>query len=219
MGHFDVNASNRVRRVPKRAAYDKETIYAIVDGALICHLGLVEAGRPIVIPTIHARDGDTILLHGASTSRLLNHVAAGHEICVTVTHLDGLVLARSVFHHSMNYRSAVLFGHGHLIADAAAKMAALERFTEKLLPGRWADARQPNATELKATHVVAVPIDTASAKVRVGPPVDDEDDYELDVWAGILPLRPVLGAPEADPRLKDGVPFPEYLQDFVDSGN
>lgn len=217
MSEFQVTDLNRVKRIPKRGAYDKETVYAIVDDALICHVGMIEEGRPVVIPTIHARDGDNLLLHGASTSRMLNHVGAGHDICVTVTHLDGLVLARSVFHHSMNYRSAVLFGKGALIEDADEKMKALEIFTEKLIPGRWDDARQPTPNESKATHIVSVPIDLASAKVRVGPPGDDDEDYSLDVWAGVLPMRTVFGELEADPLLKDGVAVPQYIEAYRDS--
>ncbi len=219
MTQFSVTDTNRVRRVPKRAAYDKETVYAIVDAALICHVGMVgEDGRPTVIPTIHARDGDNLLLHGASTSRLMNHTGAGHDLCVTITHVDGLVLARSVFHHSMNYRSAVLYGKGSLIEDPAAKMAALAIFTEKLIPGRWDDARQPNATEMKATHIVSIPIDLAAAKVRTGGPVDDEPDYDLDVWAGVIPMETVFGELIADGRLKNGVTPPDYVRSFVAKG-
>ena len=215
MENFPITDINRVHRVPQRGQYDKETIYAIVDDALICHVGMVENGRPFVIPTIHARQGDNILLHGATTSRLLKHIASGNDLCITVTHLDGLVLARSVFHHSMNYRSAVLFGKGHLIEDADAKIAALKVFTEKLIPGRWHDARFPNAKEAKATHVVSIPIESASAKIREGAPGDDEEDYALDVWAGVLPMRTVFGELTADDKLKDGVPLPAYLADYA----
>ena len=159
MSEFAKTDLNRVRRIPKRGAYDKETIYSIVDDSLICHVGLVnEDGQPIVIPTIHARQGDNILLHGASTSRLLKHIGAGHDICITVTHVDGLVLARSAFHHSMNYRSAVLYGKGRFITDLDEQMEALEVFTEKLIPGRWDDARQPTPNEAKATHSNPSPI-------------------------------------------------------------
>ena len=215
---FPVTNLNRIKRVPQRADYEKEGVYAVVDAALICHVGMVnDDGQPIVIPTIHARQGDNILLHGATTSRMLNYIGAGKPLCITITHLDGLVLARSVFHHSMNYRSAVLYGRGKLLTDPEEKMAALEIFTEKLIPGRWADARQPNKTETKATHIVSVPIDLASAKVRVGPPGDDEEDYALDVWAGVLPMRTVFGALEADDRLKDGVSIPDYLRDYAAS--
>ncbi|KAA3660801.1 MAG: pyridoxamine 5'-phosphate oxidase family protein [Chloroflexi bacterium] len=217
METFPKTDLNRVRRVPQRGQYDKETIYAIVDDALICHVGFVENGRPFVIPTIHARQGDNILLHGATTSRMLKQIARGSDICITVTHLDGLVLARSVFHHSMNYRSAVLFGKGYLIEDADAKMEALKVFTEKLIPGRWANARIPNAKETKATHIVSVPIESASAKIREGGPGDDDEDYALDVWAGILPMRTVFGGLEADDKLKEGVPLPAYLEDYAKS--
>lgn len=211
MTEFPKTSQNRVRRVPDRGAYDKATIYPIVDAALICHVGLVEEGQPIVIPTLHARQGDTILLHGATTSRLMRYAASGAPLCITVTHVDGLVLARSVFHHSANYRSAVLFGHGTMVEDEAAKMDALEAFTEKLIPGRWDDARIPNTTELKATMVVAMPIESASAKVRTGPPKDDEEDYALDVWAGVVPLRTERLAPEADPQLSTSIKLPSYL--------
>jgi len=217
MDTFPKTDINRVRRVPQRGHYDKETIYAIVDDALICHVGMVENGRPFVIPTIHARQGDNILLHGATTSRMLKHIACGNDICITITHLDGLVLARSVFHHSMNYRSAVLFGKGHLIENTAAKMEALKIFTEKLIPGRWDDARIPNAKETKATHIVSIPIESASAKIREGGPGDDEEDYALDVWAGILPMRAVFGELTADERLKEGVLLPAYLADYAKS--
>jgi len=218
MSEFSKTDLNRVRRIPNRGAYDHETIYAIVDDALTCHVGFVnEDGQPIIIPTIHARQGDNILLHGASTSRMLNHVGAGHNICVTVTHMDGLVLARSVFHHSMNYRSAVLFGKGYLITDPDEKMEALKIFTEKLIPGRWDDARQPTPNESKATHIVSVPIDSASAKVRVGPPGDDDEDYLLDVWAGVLPMRTVFGELEADPRLTEGISVPDYIEAYAAS--
>ncbi|MEM7535154.1 MAG: pyridoxamine 5'-phosphate oxidase family protein [Chloroflexota bacterium] len=218
MSEFAKTDLNRVKRIPNRGAYDKETIYGIVDDSLICHVGMVnEDGQPIVIPTIHARQGDNILLHGASTSRLLKHVGAGHDICITVTHIDGLVLARSVFHHSMNYRSAVMYGKGRFITDLDEKMEALEVFTEKLIPGRWADARPPTPNEAKATHIVAVPIDSGSAKVRAGQPVDDEEDYALDVWAGVLPMRTVFGELEVDPLLKDGVVAPAYIHEYAAS--
>ena len=211
MSEFERTELNRVRRVPARGVYDRATIYPIVDAALICHVGLVEEGQPIVIPTLHARRGDEILLHGATTSRLMRYAASGAPLCITVTHVDGLVLARSVFHHSANYRSAVLFGKGDLIEDEDEKMAALELFTEKLIPGRWADARIPNATELKATSVVTVTIESASAKIRTGPPKDDEEDYALNVWAGVLPMQQITGAPEVDPASRHEVPVPAYL--------
>lgn len=211
MSEFAQTTLNRVRRVPARGVYDQETIYPIVDAALICHVGLVEEGQPIVIPTLHARRGDEILLHGATTSRLMRYAASGAPLCITVTHVDGLVLARSVFHHSANYRSAVLFGKGYLIEGEDEKMAALKIFTEKLIPGRWADARIPNVTELKATSVVTMAIESASAKIRTGPPKDDEEDYALDVWAGVLPMQQIVGTLEVDPASRHEVPVPTYL--------
>ena len=214
MTEFPQTAQNRVRRMPTRGAYDKATIYPIVDEALICHVGLIEAEQPVVIPTLHARDGDQILLHGATTSRLLRYAATGAPLCITVTHVDGLVLARSIFHHSINYRSAVLFGRGVLIEGEAAKLAALERFTEKLIPGRWDDARMPNAVELKATSVVAVTIESASAKIRTGPPKDDEEDYALSVWAGVLPLHQSVGEPLPDPAARTEIRVPDYIVNY-----
>ena len=212
MSEFAKTALNRVRRMPERGAYDKATIYPIVDEALICHVGFMEeTGQPVVIPTLHARRGEQILLHGASTSRLMKVAASGIPLCITVTHVDGLVLARSIFHHSANYRSAVLFGHGTLVTDETEKMAVLATFTEKLIPGRWDDARIPTDIELKATAVVAVEIENASAKIRSGGPKDDAEDYALDVWAGVLPIQQHFQAPEADGQLREGIALPNYL--------
>jgi nitroimidazol reductase NimA-like FMN-containing flavoprotein (pyridoxamine 5'-phosphate oxidase superfamily) len=215
MQQYSKTDVNRVRRVPERGQYDQETIYGIVDDALICHAGFVQEGRPYVIPTLHARRGNEILLHGATTSRLIRHVQAGHEVCLTMTHVDGIVLARSVFHHSINYRSAVLFGKGYLVAGDDATMAALEQFTERLMPGRWADARSPNRKELKATAVVAVPIELASAKVRSGGPGEEEADYALPVWAGVLPITQKVGSPEADSKLPDDITVPDYVVKYI----
>ena len=213
MSDFTKTDKNRVRRMPNRGAYDKATIYPIVDGALLCHVGLVRDGEPLVIPTLHARRGDEILLHGATTSHLMQHAAAGHPLCLTMTLVDGLVLARSVFHHSVNYRSAVLFGRGQLVADDQ-KMEYLTHFTEKLIPGRWEDVRAPNPQEFKATSIVAVTIESASAKVRTGPPKDDEEDYALPIWAGVLPIHQQTGALEADPALAEGIAVPDYLSRY-----
>ncbi len=214
MSDFTPTEQNRVRRVPNRGAYDKATIYSIVDAAIICHVGLVQDGEPVVIPTLHVRRGDEILLHGATTSRLMQAAASGQPICLTMTLVDGLVLARSAFHHSANYRSAVIFGRGQAV-PMDEKMAYLLQFTEKLLPGRWDDVRSPNAQELKATTVVAVTIENASAKVRVGPPKDDAEDYALPVWAGVLPIQQQYGALEADPQLTAGITPPAYLTNFL----
>ncbi len=214
MSDFPKTPLNRVVRMPDRGHYDKDTIYPIVDEALVCHVGMVHEQQPIVIPTLHARHGDNILLHGASTSRLMKHVQAGHDICITFMLIDGLVMARSVFHHSVNYRSVVLFGRGNLVPDAA-KAKLLKHFTERIMPGRWDDARQPTPNELKATTIVAVPIDSASAKIRVGPPGDDDADYALPVWAGVIPLTQQVGVPIDDPKLTSGIPVPAYINDYI----
>ena len=202
----------RLRRNPKRAEYDRAAIHAILDASPICHLGLVDDGQPFVLPTLHARAGDELLLHGSAAGRSMRALAAGAPVCVTVTLVDGLVLARSAFHHSMNYRSAVLLGTVRLVDDPGEKSAALEAFTEKLVPGRWPHVRWPSPKELKATKVLALPIDEASAKVRTGPPVDDDEDYELDVWAGVVPLALKPGAAEADPRLREGIDAPGHVR-------
>ena len=212
---FNQTDRNQVRRVPQRGHYDRETIYPIIDEAPICHVGFVDDGRPFVIPTIHGREGDTIYLHGAKASRMLKLIEAGGEVCITVTHLDGLVLARSVFHHSMNYRSAVLFGKGRIVEDEDEKMNALAVVTEHVMPGRWTHARQPNPKEMNATTVVAVDIELASAKVRVGPPGDDDEDYALPVWAGVVPIRQQALATEDDPLLKNGIPVPDYVDAYI----
>jgi nitroimidazol reductase NimA-like FMN-containing flavoprotein (pyridoxamine 5'-phosphate oxidase superfamily) len=216
MTHFPKTDRNRLRRLPERALYDHQTIHAILDAALICHVAFVQDGRPFVIPTLHARDGDRLLLHGASSSRLIRHLQAGHEACIAITILDGIVLARSVFEHSINYRSAVLFAHGQPIHDEANKRHALQLFTEKLLPGRWQDARQPTADELKATGVVAMSIESATAKVRSGPPEDPAEDLHLPVWAGVLPLHLSYGQPQAAPDLAADLPLPDYLRQWMD---
>ena len=192
----------RVRRLHDRAAYDKETIHAILDAAVVCHVGIVEGDSPAVIPMAFARVGDAIVLHGSSKSRLMVRLGSGTPACVTVTHLDGFVMARSAFHHSVNYRSAVVFGRGELVAGDAAKYAALEAFMEKLHPGRWREVRPPNAVELKATAVVRIPIEEASAKIRTGGPLDDPEDLSLDVWAGVVPLFTSRG--EAIRHVADG---------------
>lgn len=211
MTDFAKTEKNNIRRLPKRGYYDRATIYRILDEALICHVGFVSAGQPYVIPINFARVGDSIVLHGAKASRLLKHIEAGNPVCVEVTIVDGLVLARSVFHHSVNYRSVVLFGTGHLILDEQEKLAALEAVTEHLIPGRWKEARLPNQKELNATSVVSVRIDEASAKVRVGPPVDEEEDYALPVWAGVLPLQEISLPPLQDELQSEDVSLPGYV--------
>ena len=212
---FDKTDLNRVRRLPARGQYDRATIDAIVDEALICHVAFAVDGQPFVIPTIHARMADEIVLHGAPASRLLKHIVAGNPVAIVVTLVDGLVLARSVFHSSMNYRSAVLFGRGRLVADEAEKLAALQAISEHLAQGRWGDARQPMQSELDATTVVAIAIDSASAKVRTGPPGDDEADYALPIWAGVLPFQLQPQTPVPDPRLADDIAIPTYVTNYV----
>ncbi|MFN2190301.1 MAG: pyridoxamine 5'-phosphate oxidase family protein [Candidatus Promineifilaceae bacterium] len=215
MTHSDrPRIQDRVRRVPERGIYDRAEIYKIIDEALICHIGFEQYGQPYVIPTIHARDGDDLLLHGATSSRLLRHIQKGHPICVAVTILDGLVLARSIFHHSMNYRSAVLFGTGRVLDKPAETLRALEILSDHVMPGRWHDCRQPNDKELKATSVAAISIASASAKVRYGPPGDEEVDYQLPYWAGVLPVQLQFSAPEVDPRLDFSIDLPEYVKSY-----
>jgi nitroimidazol reductase NimA-like FMN-containing flavoprotein (pyridoxamine 5'-phosphate oxidase superfamily) len=214
MTDFARTEKSSVKRMPKRGHYGRETIHQILDEALICHVGFVEGRQPYVIPINFARVGDTIVLHGAKASRLLKHVEAGHPVCVEVTIVDGLVLARSVFHHSVNYRSVVLFGTGRLIVDEREKLAALQAVTEHLIPGRWQEARPPNRKELNATSVVSIRIDEASAKLRAGPPLDDEEDYSLPVWAGVLPLRESSLPPARDALQSDDVPLPDYLAQY-----
>src|SRR3954447_16325355 len=199
----------KVRRAPKRGAYDRPTIDAILDEALIAHVAWVQDGRPAVIPTLIARDGDALLIHGSSASRTLRALHAGVEACVELTHVDGLVLARSAFHHSMNYRSAILYG---TLEPAPDPERALEIFTEKLVPGRWAHVRWPNRKELKATSVLQLPIAEGSAKVRTGPPVDDDEDHALDTWAGVVELRRRAEAAIPDPRLTEDTEMPPHVR-------
>jgi nitroimidazol reductase NimA-like FMN-containing flavoprotein (pyridoxamine 5'-phosphate oxidase superfamily) len=214
MDDFARTERNKVKRLPQRAQYDKETIYRIVDEAPICHVGFTQEGQPVVIPMLHARIGDALYFHGAPASRLLKLIGAGQPMCVAFTVLDGLVLARSVFHHSVNYRSVVVFGTGELVASDEEKLTALEALTEHITPGRWADARQPNRNELDATSVIALRIESASAKIRTGPPADDEADYALPVWAGIVPLQLQALSPIDDPKLGAGIEVPGYVMRY-----
>lgn len=215
MTAFPRTARNKVVRLPERARYDREEVYDIVDASFICHVGFVAGGAPVVLPTLHARDGDAVLLHGSSGTRLLDHIASGGSVCVTVTLVDGIVLARSIFNHSINYRSAILFGHGRLVTADDEKMAALARFSDRLMPGRWDDARVPNRKEMKATSIVAVAIESASAKVRSGPPKDETADLELPIWSGVLPVRQQFGDPIVDETGLPGLEFPGYMSEFM----
>lgn len=208
----------QVRRKAKRGSLDTDLIYSILDEALYCHVGVIhDDGYPVVIPTIHARRGDTLYVHGSPASNMLRTLAKGNEICVTVTLLDALVLARSVFNHSMNYRSVMIFGSPRLV-EGDEKMTALEAVTEHTVTGRWEDARQPSESEVKATTVIAVPLDEASAKVRNGPVDDEEDDYELPIWAGLIPVSQVYGEPIEDERILPGLETPGYAQNYSRPG-
>jgi len=205
----------RLRRKRERGSYDRTVIDAILDEALVAHLGIVEPdGQPLVIPTLHARCGDVVYLHGSAASRTLRVLASGVRVCLTVSIVDGLVLARSAMHHSANYRSAVLLGTAWSVEEPAQKLAAFRAIVEHVVSGRWPDVRPPSERELKATAVLAMPIDEASAKVRTGPPLDDEDDYALRAWAGVIPLSIAAGAPQADPRLPAGIAAPAYAHGY-----
>jgi uncharacterized protein len=205
-------ARTRVNRLPKRGDYSQKTIYGILDAAFLCHVGFVVEGQPYVIPTGYGRSGNTLYLHGSAASRMLRTLADGVDVCVTVTVLDGIVLARSAFHHSMNYRSVVILGKASPIESDEEKTAALHAISENIMRGRWDDVRKPTSQELKATAVLTLPIDEASAKIRTGPPLDDEEDYAMPVWAGVLPMAMKAGEPMADSRIVPGVKVPEYLK-------
>ncbi len=196
----------RVKRLPKRGVYDKAQIYSILDEGFICHAGFAVDGQPYVIPTGYARVDDQIYIHGSAASRMLRALDRGIDVCITVTLVDGFVLARSAFHHSMNYRSVVVLGKARLVSDPEEKMEALRHFTNHILPGRWEEVREPTAQELKATTVLALPLEEVSAKVRTGPPVDDEEDYSLPIWAGVVPLRWKVSEPIPDERIIESVP-------------
>jgi nitroimidazol reductase NimA-like FMN-containing flavoprotein (pyridoxamine 5'-phosphate oxidase superfamily) len=198
--------------LPNRGSHEREVIYRILDEGFLAHVGFQVQGQPFVIPTLYGRDGNTLYLHGSAASRMLRELDTGVQACVTVTLVDGLVLARSAFHHSMNYRSVVAFGTAKKIADAGEKTRALHVISEHVLKGRWKDVRGPTEQELKATAVLRFAIDEASAKVRQGPPLDEEEDYSLPVWAGVLPLKLMAEEPVADPRMIEGVEEPEYVK-------
>ena len=206
MESFAPTERTQVRRLPKRGIYDKAQVHAILDEGRICHVGFVMDGQPFVIPTGYVRSGELIYFHGSAASRMLRTAAEGVDVCLTVTLLDGFVLARSAFHHSMNYRSVVVLGKARLVTDETEKTEALRSFTNHIMTGRWEDVRQPTAQEMKATSVLALPLDEVSAKVRTGAPIDDEEDYGLPVWAGVVPVRAGLGEPIPDDRLLSGVP-------------
>ena len=208
---YPTNDRNKVKRLPKRGHYDQETIFGILDDAFLCHVGSEIAGQPYVIPTAYGRDGEVLYLHGSSKSRMIQHLATGAPLCLTVTHLDGLVLARSAFHHSMNYRSAVIFGTATLV-EGEEKMHALEVISEQILKGRWAEVRQPNPTEMKATSVLRITIEQASAKIRTGPPGDEAEDYALPIWAGVVPAELTFQDPLPDPAMDQAHELPASVK-------
>jgi len=203
-----------LKRLPKRGSHDREIIDRILDEGFICHVGFVVDGQPIVIPTGYARVEDKLIIHGSQASRMLRNVGKGINVCVTVTLIDGLVLARSAFHHSMNYRSVVVFGNASVVEDREEKIAALLALSEHMIPGRWQDVREPDETELQQTTVLFLPITEASAKIRTGPPLDDEEDYAMPVWAGVIPLRMVADEPIPDPRLPNDIAPPDYASHY-----
>jgi uncharacterized protein len=205
----------RLVREPDRAVYDRAAAYQILDEGFICHVGFVVEGQTFVIPTGYGRVGDNLYIHGSAASRMLRRVDEGIAVCITVTLLDGLVLARSIFNHSMNYRSVVVLGTASAVTDPKEKLEALRLLSEHILPGRWAESRQPNEKELKATSVLRLPIEEFSAKVRKGPPIDDEEDYAFPTWAGVIPLATVAGGPIDDARLLPGVKTPEYARAYT----
>ena len=208
------SARTRVVREPHRGVYDRETAYKILDEGFVCHVGFVADGQPFVIPTGYGRAGDDLYIHGSAASRMLRNLRQGVPVCVTVTLLDGLVLARSIFNQSMNYRSVVVLGTARAVEDPKEKLEALQAISEHILPARWRDTRLPNEKELKATLVLRLPIEEFSSKVRQGPPIDDEGDYSFPTWAGVIPLAVVAGKPVDDPRLEAGREVPAYARAY-----
>ena len=204
-----------LKRLPQRGHYDRELIDQILDEGFICHVGFVVDGQPFVIPTGYARAGDSLIIHGSQASRMLRTLGQGIDVCVTVTLIDGLVLARSAFHHSMNYRSIVVFGRATVVDDPAEKLAALRALSDHMIPGRWDDVREPNERELQQTTVLSLPLTEASAKVRTGPPLDEEEDYSLPVWAGVIPLSLAAQDPVGDPRLGPNSEAPKYATEYA----
>ena len=207
---LSATARTKLRRQRDRGWADRSELYAVLDAGFMCHLGVICDGEPRVLPTAYGRVGDTLYLHGSTANRTML-AADGRPSCVTITHLDGLVCARSVFHHSMNYRSAMIYGTGWMLTDEAERLAALEVIVENMIPGRWDATRGPNRKEMAATAVLALPLDEASVKIRTGPPSDEEEDYELDVWAGVVPVRVEYGKPEPDSLLPDTIEVPEHI--------
>ena len=211
---FPQTERSKLKRLPKRGQFERDSVNAILDEGFVCHVGFVVNGQPFVIPTGYARANDKLYIHGSQASRMLRTLSQGVDVCVTVTLVDGLVLARSAFHHSMNYRSVVVFGRATQVEDQQEKLAALFALSEHFVKGRWNDVREPTEAELKATTVLSLQLKEASAKVRSGPPLDDDEDYALPVWAGVIPLSLQAGEPVRDPRLPDGIDAPEYAREY-----
>jgi len=214
MSNLPQTPRTTLKRLPKRGSHEREVINQILDEGFICHVGFVVEGQPFVIPTGYARVDDRLLIHGSQASRTLRALGKGIDVCVTVTLIDGLVLARSAFHHSMNYRSVVIFGNASVIDDQEEKFKALFALSEHIVPGRWNEVREPTESELQQTTVLSLAIDEASAKIRTGPPLDDEEDYALAVWAGVVPLRVIAEQPVSDPRLSAGIESPTYARQY-----
>ena len=217
MDHFTQTEKTTLRRLPKRGIFDRPTVYSILDEGLFCHIGFQSMGQTFVIPTGYGRSGDTLYIHGSAASRMFRTLAGEVDICVTVSILDGLVLARSAFHHSVNYRSVMIFGKARILEGAAEKTEALRAFTEHVAPGRWADVRTPNERELKATLVLAIALDEVSAKMRTGGPIDDDEDMSIPAWAGVLPIRMTTGEPIPDGQLPAAITPPRYVSDYLET--
>jgi nitroimidazol reductase NimA-like FMN-containing flavoprotein (pyridoxamine 5'-phosphate oxidase superfamily) len=214
MDNLERTERTTLKRLPKRGNFEREAVNNILDEGFICHVGFVVEGRPVVIPTGYGRSGDQLYIHGSAASRMLRALREGIDVCVTVTLLDGLVLARSAFHHSMNYRSVVIFGRARVVEDEGEKWEALRVFTDHVMRGRWEESRQPNEKELRATMVLSLPLVEASAKIRTGPPIDDEEDMMRNVWAGVLPLGVTTGEAVPDPQLQAGIELPQYIRGY-----
>ena len=214
MSTFSPTGRTTLKRLPKRGEFERDAIFAILDEAFICHVGFIVDGKPVVIPTSYVRVADDVYIHGSAASRMLRSLEEGIDVCVTVTLIDGLVLARSAFHHSINYRSVVIFGKANAVDELEEKLRALHAFTEHVVPGRWADVRPPDENELRATLVLRLRLAEVSAKVRTGPPIDDDEDYNLAVWAGVLPLRLIADAPVVDDRVPAGIEAPDYVKEY-----
>lgn len=213
-GIIETTGRTKIKRLPKRGNFERETIYKILDEGFVCHVGFAVNDQPFVLPTAYARADDTLLIHGSAASRMMRAMASEIDVCVAVTLVDGLVLARSAFHHSMNYRSVVVFGKAKIVSDETEKTNALRAFTEHIVPGRWSEIRPPNKKELKGTLVLSLALSEASAKIRTGAPVDDEEDYALDVWAGVIPLKLSAQKPIADAKLKSDIKIPSYISNY-----